>query len=311
MEATHEGVSRRDQTMAAIIASRQNERDDVTPEAIEEVAEEIIEAEDVKDGVESVEDPGEVDAKKPVITFFDNGQAYEIPATAEAKLKVDGDEVLTPVDKVIRDYQKGVAGDKRLSEAWNMRQEVAKKEAELQGKLAELDQQKSSGDLSADDHAEKVSGLIKAVIDADEEAATEIFSALIPRPEKSDGDIDVDSIVDARIKENRQQENLAAAQQRFKDDYPELAEDDDLFALVDKKTFFIQQEKPEAEPWDIIFEAAEAVKKKFGTSKPPVKTKTPTIPVRSGRATIGEDVKPKTRKDILNDARKARGQPLR
>ncbi len=314
-DATEQGVSRtkRDQDMEDLLARREQENTGETEEELEA----------------SEEEPVKKPAKEPkedIIRFTDaDGNTYNVPKNAQTNLKVDGKEVTTPVDQITRRYQKGAAGDKRLQEANSFKKQLEEKERNLTAKeqefLKQYNQAKkqiSQGNLSNDDYQKKVRNLISAVVEADEDKAVEIFSDVYkpaPQPSFDPKTINraVDERVQARMLEKEQAEyrqRLTDANERFMKDYKDLADDSMLYNMVDTETARINQERPGAEPWEIISEAAENVKTwKDGMTKPSRKKKVTTPTPASGRASIGEDEKPVTRKDILNDMRRARGQP--
>lgn len=267
---------------------------------------------------EKVEDP-------EMMEFIDSsGEVYQVPVTAAAKLKIDGEDVETPLDQALRRYQKGAAGDKKLQEASELKktleakeQELTQKEQSILSQLKEADEQKKKGDLSPDDHKGVIKDLASALVDVDEDRASESLNKLVEqlrpekqKPQKSFSSKDVDKRVDRRLANNQRMQMIRDAQNKFQKEYKDLAADEVLFNEVDRKTRELVMQSPESDPWEIIEKAAEQTKKwRDGLTKKPKKTKTPTP--ASGRASIGEDEKPEpTRDDVINEIKKARGQPV-
>lgn len=316
-EATHQGVSRQEQDREALIAKRTEERKDDWTETENEEPEPEPE---LDPGLEA---EGEEEPEKPeMMQFIDSdGNVYEVPASAAARLKIDGEEVDTPLETALRRYQKGAAGDRRLQEANNIqreleakRQDLTQREQHLLNQMQQAEEKKDQGNLSDDDYSTKVRDLVAALAEADEERAAELFPEVLPRKSQAEPE-DMDSRVARKFREYQRQQDLERAQGDFYDNYSDLAEDTMLFEMVDNRTAKIAKENPELPPSKVITQAAEEVRqwrdeqvKKFAPKK---KKKTSPTPA-SGRASIGEDEPPpQTRDDVLENMRKARGQPAK
>lgn len=307
-DATPQGVSKRDQDLAALTASRAAERDTA------EQPRETTTDEGTTVAAEPTPEKGEVET----IKFVDeDGKEYSVPATAAARLKIDGEEVESPLEQITRRYQKGAAGEKRLHEASRARQELTRKEQELARREAELKAKAAKPNQAGppkDDRTYK--DLAEAIAEADEDRLAEMLPNILANGQQRDSDPQelyrkVDTLVDSKIQQREQARAVKAAQDRFYQDYSDLAEDPMLFDMVDRETAAIMGKKPDAAPWEIISEAAENVKKwrTKVAGKPPKKSKVPIPTPRGGRAHIGSDPKPPmTRQEQLNEIRKARGQ---
>jgi len=320
--------SKRDKDFEELIASRAEERKAEGTE-LPPVFDAAMEAK--KD--EPVEEPENVlePKAKPnmIIMVDDEGNKYEVPTTAKFKLKIDGSEVEETFDRVTRGYQKGAAADKRLEQATIKIRELDAKERTLNARgyaltqqeqaakqqLQKLEQQHDSGKLSTDAYKEKAQQLVSALLDDDDpvEKVAKILPSLVPQQQAPQVDLDrmrtdIRSMVRADIE-------LDDAKSRFHRDYEDLANDVDLYNMVNEKTKVLVRTKPTSKPWEIIQEAAEGVREWVKKLSPnevePTSTKPkpkPSPKPASGRASVGEDKKPPTREDILNEMRKARGQ---
>jgi len=305
-DATQEGVSQRDQVIANLKKQQATEE---TPEVEPEVEEEI------KEEPEQEEIPDE--AAVETIQFKDGDTVYEVPKTAAATLKIDGEEIETPLDTAFRRYQKGAAGDKRLQEANDIRKALEDKQKILDQREQELLERlnQDNPDLSNDDRKGLARAIINARIEDDEESLATVLDKITPKVEPKIDESLITRTVDERvqagiskIEQQRQSKKLLDARAKFESDYPELVKDQMLFDMVDRETFKIGQERPGAEPSEIITEAAERVKDWLGKMKPkPPKKRTVPTPA-SGRASIGEDEKPPpTLKETINKMRISRG----
>ncbi len=279
-----------------------------------------------------------------ILTFFnDQGQEIKVPATAKIRLKVDGQEVDESLDRVTRSYQKGAAADKRLEQATKLQRELEQKERNLADRgialsqkeertlkiLQGLEQKKESGKLSQDAYRNAAQKMVDALLK--EENPVESLAAVLPEIMSSSQNAPVDigqlkTSLKAELKgELRQDRDLETAISDFSRDFKDLAEDPRLFKLVDEETVVLMRLNPELSHGEIIKKAAEKVQEwKDGMAAGTTKSNTlkkeslggggmrpkpkPSF-AASGRASIGEDVKPETHRDIINQMRQMRGQP--
>lgn len=278
-----------------------------------------------------------------ILTFLDErGGEIKVPSTAKIRLKVDGQEVDESLDRVTRNYQKGAAADKRLEQATKLQKELEQKERHLTDMgtalsqredkvlrvLQGLEQKKESGKLSPDAYRNAAQKMVDALLK--EENPVESLAAVLPEIMSSSSSAPVDigqlkASLKAELKgELKQDIELDTAISDFNRDFKELAEDPRLFKMVDEETVVLMRLNPNATHGEIIKEAAEKVQEwkdeMAGATKPgATKRETsggtgarpkpkPTI-AASGRASIGEDVTPESRRDILNKMRQSRGQP--
>ncbi|MDI6789408.1 MAG: hypothetical protein QME44_01775 [Thermodesulfobacteriota bacterium] len=278
-----------------------------------------------------------------VLTFLDDqGQEIKVPATAKIRLKVDGQEVDESLDRVTRGYQKGAAADKRLEQATKLQRELEQKErhlADMGAALSQreektlkilqgLEQKKEAGKLSQDAYRDAAQRIVDALLK--DENPVESLAAVLPEIMYSSQNAPVDigqlkTSLKAELKgELKQDIELDTAISDFNRDFRELAEDPRLFKMVDEETVVLMKLNPELSHGEIIRKAAEKVREwkdgMAGTPKPDTPKKEssagggsrpkpkPSL-TASGRASIGEDVKPESRRDIINQMRQSRGQP--
>ena len=336
-DATQEGVSKtkREQEIEAIRAKR-----------AQAVAQEGVGEPDEPEVPEEGQPPEETEAAptddpaKDMLKFYgEDGTEYEIPATAKARLKVDGKELEEPLTKVTTRYQKGAAGDLRLQEANRVKQELEAKDKALAKRGQELtakeqayikrvdaaNKQKSSKQGLSEDGQKVADELITALIDADEDKAKGAMSRLgifsrqpaqQPKIDPKTIDDRVSKVVEAKWQEREQErvkKDRDAAVQWFYEEHADLAEDDYLRTAVDRETATILRESPKKPPLEIMQEAAEKVQKWVSKKTAPQPAKgakkraTPTP--ASGRRSMGEDPPPPpTRRERINEIRKRRGQ---
>ena len=312
-EATQQGVSRQQEQRDALLIKRSKERSEEQAHPEEEPMEELGTS-----AIEKVEDKPET----MILFTGGDGKLYEVPEGATAALKIDGEEVQTPIDTALRRYQKGAAGDKRLQEASSkqrdiqaQQQDLDRREQQFLNQAKQAKTEKDRGNLSNDDYAKRIKDLSEALVEADEERTAELLREVLPRQTVAKTDpLEVENTVSRKLKEYRKQDDLKKAQADFYKDYSDLAEDPMLFGMVDNKTAQIVTENPGMPPSEIITKAAKEVKAwqdaQFKATAPKKKKKQSLTPI-SGRAKIGEDEPPpQTRKDVIKTMREARGQPV-
>jgi len=250
--------------------------------------------------VENEEEPEEIVAKEMIQFVDEDGNKYEVPKTASTVLKLDGEEVVTPVSTMTRRYQKGAAGARRMEESNLLKQELLEKEKELAEREAALNKPV----VPNIDNKDKIKKLVAAVVEADEEKAVELFSDVYQKPvdiDESAIEKVVDKKVESRIKKREQKDfnmKVIEANEKFETKFPELVEDPMLYDMVDRETAKISQSSPGRDPWKVISEAAKSVKawKEGLTVKPTPKKKSTPTPL-SGRSKLGEDKKPPSRQE--------------
>lgn len=319
-DATQQGVSKREEDFEALIASRAAERGEGPAAEVQKDTQEEVQGKEVAEGEEATEEE-----KKPTISFTDeDGTQYEIPASARMRLKVDGAEVEETIDRMTRGYQKGAAADKRLEQASAKQRELEDKERALNArgyaltqqeqavlsKLQNMEEKHQAGRLSPDAYREKAEELVSALLDDDDpisRVAKILPSLAAPQAEQ----VDLGKLQKDLKTSIRSEMELDEARDKFYQEFKDLADDPALHHLVNERTKILVGENPHSKPWAIIKMAAEEVtewKRKFAPVETAPAKPTPTPRQAAGRATIGKDVKPETREDVLNEMRKLRGQ---
>jgi hypothetical protein len=311
--------SRRDQAMDDLIEKRKN---DMAPEPEPEPEPEI----------------------KTIDLIGEDGNPIKVPINAKYKAKVDGDEIEVDFEKLTRSYQVGSAADKRLKAASEKIKEIEQREQALAAKQQaisdqekaylesqkNLDDRQQAGTITDEKYKELSKKLLSAITDEDnpEDAIESVLKEMAPKNIDTDA---IDSTYEKKAleaiekREQKRQEDAEKARlerlekarieanERFEaaldTDFKLLKEDPDLMQLAKSYANRAYHEDPDADPWTVITSAHEKVvefkKRMTGTSKKPPATPKST----SARASIGEDKKPKTRGDIINEMRTSRGQP--
>ena len=322
-------MTRQDEMREKIAADREAARNEELGIEPEEIKEEIVEDEPIEDPEDNEDDVPE-EKQVEMITFTDEeGNEHNIPKTSKLKLKIDGEEIEESIDNVSRNYQKGAAGDKRLEQASKLMGELSQRtealtqqEQNFYQQVQAAKKQEESGDLSTDDFQAKMKDLAAALVDADEDTAAELLTGVIKqnsRPQVETYTPSADEVAEKvlnRIAERDSAKALESAQAKFNKEYSHLAKDEDFHDMVNKKTVEVQGDPDyaNATPWEIIDESAKRVEKKFGLAqkeapKKMIKKKASPTPM-GRRASIGQDPPPpETRKDVIAEMRKSRGQP--
>jgi hypothetical protein len=343
--ATHEGVqkSKRDQDYEALVAAREAERTD-DPEAasapVDQTPEEPITPspddggdDDTKpeSGDGETQDPGEQGAQMITLTD-DEGNEYQVPKTAKMRLKIDGAEVEESFDRVTRGYQKGAAADKRLEQATLKQRELEERERDLTARgealtqqeqaalagLQKMEKQHKAGALSEDAYNDLSQQLVKALLEDDDpvEGVAKILPQILQSNQSPLDQDELDWIIESKFRSREERRRAEArrnaiikAQSRFAKDYSHLDKNPLLRGLVNEQTKILVREKPDADPWEIIKEAAEYVETglegQSGSKRTGPKPK-PTPRTASARASVDTAPKPQTREEALAEMREKR-----
>ena len=336
--ATREGVqkSKREQDYEALVAAREAERTDDPAEAsapADQPPEEPITPspddggdDDTKpeSGDGGTQDPGQQGVQMITLTD-DSGNHYQVPATAKIRLKIDGEEMEESFDRITRGYQKGAAADRRLEQAALKQRELEAKERELNTRgealtqqeqaalvgLQKMERQHKAGALSSDAYKDLSQQLVTALLEDDDpvEGVARILPNILQSPQLDPEQLDgiIESKLRSREERTRAQRRQAAiekAQQQFAKDYSHLDKHPLLRGMVNEQTKVLIAQKPDADPWEIIKEAAEYVETglegQFGSKRTGPKPK-PTPRTASARASVDTAPKPQTRAEALAD----------
>ena len=314
-----EGVSKtREEEVEDIAKARaleQRQKEEAEEGDTEETQEEIIEETEVEQESES---------ELPTIEFYtDDGELVKIPANVKYRAKVFGEEQEVPIEQVLRSYQKGAAGDKKLEEAARRLRELEQKERALTEREKQFVEQaeklKQSPAATKDDYRAKAKTLLAALTDVDEQdpegRIAELLKDLAPKtnPEEISQQAVQKALqtLEQREREKQSQrteQERLKANKRFESEYKDIIEDPMAYAAA--KTIAAQKwaERPDAAPWEIAQEVGNEVRA-WRKTITPQKKKPVTTKTTSTRASIGDDVKPDTREDVLAAMRQARHQP--
>jgi hypothetical protein len=347
-------VSARDNAVEAIAQKRIQEREEYEKRLAEtRIEKEETETDTSKEQADDVgqsnsEEDAKAEGDKPkdavapefdgrTFEFFDGEKIIRVPFTAKIKVKVNGEEAEQTLDNLTRSYQKGASADKRLEyatltmrEAERRQKELEEKEAELTtkerdfvAKMAKLDAQKESGDLSTDGHKKAAAALLKGLMADDESVAEEQIAEALRALSTPKVEFDEDAILSKadqrvlKIIEKREAERAqrvqaderSKANQWFAVTYSDLYEDPVKFKVAEAMIKKAREENPMASHMELAKYAGEAAREWLGANIAIKQQPKATPKAVTARAKIGEDKKPPSRNDILNEMRQMRGQP--
>lgn len=181
------------------------------------------------------------------------------------KTLVDGQERLIPLERAHAELQKLNAGDERLRQAAERRKELEARETALRQNEEAFKRRQHPRATPApviDDRklaAELVRSLVSEPEDKAAERMAETFKAI---RQASAPAVDLEAI-EARaadravrtIAEQSHKEALLTGFDQFKQNYPEIASDSDLFKLADSKSELIAEQHPDWKPQQVMDEA--------------------------------------------------------
>ena len=284
------------------------------------------------------------------------GTAPEAPAQAEPesplvqgadgstlmKLKVDGQDVLMPIDQAVAELQKGQAADARLNAAQQAQTQaqalLAQAQAQAQAQPAAPPEAPAAPEpepeVDFDDAAEAV---IKEIIEGDEKAAVEkLAQALRQGRGASPATAPSAEATDQRVAQIAAQvaaEKIALDQQyqTFAQEYPEIVSDQQAFDIADLMATQVEAESPHFTPLQVMREAGNRVRAFKGQpaaqAQPaqPAPTGTPKVvdmtqriqrkanlqPMPGTGGSAAEEIaqrapKPKTTEEIVQEMRESR-----
>lgn len=276
---------------------------------------------------EGKDEPGAEDDDTESPLFMENGQWM-------TRVKVDGEIKTVPFARLQAAAQKLEAGDKRLEEANRLRQEIDQREQQLLQREQGLTNQPPAqgadgqGQTEKDQPNEEVTTLIKqyheALLNGDDENTTNELLAKLATAGRQQPQVDVSQLaeqverqVESRI-QKRQQEaaqkaELSDAFTTFKDEFKDIAGDQELLQMADRLTVTVSQEYPTYTPLQVMREAGKRTRKwlsdKTGdTPRVNRKRNLKTAAGTGARQPGKPPEKPQTRSDQLNEIRAARGQ---
>ena len=280
----------------------------------------------------------------------DGGNYYAGGQEEMVTIKVDGQERTVPLSQVIdygkRAFQKETAGDERLRQAAQAQrqlearaQDLARREAEIQA-LAQKAEREYHGnkDPSAQEKADApdfdalAREAASMVYEGDEEKLTEALKKLFEGRAQaaipgSNQMVDMASQQNPPMtredlewfyQEREIEREKSKAIRWFQRNYPHLAGDEGLYKLADHETIKVYEENPTWEISEIVEEAARRIDERYGSGrqdsraqKQERKRNMPSpVQAATARSTPPQDGRPKTRSEVINETRRARGQPV-
>lgn len=314
-------LSERDRAMAQLIAARNGELDntdeavthpreraehpghtpDPDPENNENTDEQLL----LDKAKESGDDSKQTGAEAPPVTSLEGLPIHFKDGVPHMKLKVKGEEVDLPLDRIQGMSQKLVYADRLVQEARAQEQSlqereaaIAERERRFQESLAQPPATRQGAEVDHKSLRDAAEGFMETLFDGSREDAveklTELLAAKAPTPAESGmSAAEIEATVkrvatDAIRAANQEQVNawrendIRAGVQQFEAKYPNLASDPFLESLVDRRTEDLANEHPEWAPSQVIMAAAEEINR-FAESRKEAPAPAPAAPETSVR----------------------------
>lgn len=250
------------------------------------------------------------------------------------RTKVDGEEGEVELSKVKSNYQKYMAGDKRLAEAADREkqlqiyeQQLFLREQAMRQRQQESEPPKNSG--ASDDVEANVDAVLEAIYSGDDDTAKKALANLVAgRQQPTQNAITPDEIdqrvlrtTQATIAQMEQQRELKSASQKFRSEFNDIASDPKLFGMADELTLEIAEANPDFTPYQIMQEAGNRVREWLSTFKSSdsgmsdrTQRKRQAMGAVAGAnraASLGKDAPPaRTRSNVIEDMKRQRGQMI-
>ena len=249
------------------------------------------------------------------------------------KIKVNGEEVDVPFDSLKSSHQKDRASQEKFQSAAVKERELLYREQQLQEHIKQLKSQPSNQDVEEKEEVSDVDDIVEKYHEAlfqDDAAEAAKLLRTLASSGRGDATQNIQEVVnqaivshEARKKAEQEhiqraayQAELEDAVKSFNEDYPDIAESEELRAIADRKTITLTQENPDWTPSQIINAAAEYTREWAGISLESNgrfnrKQKIVRQP-KSVRASAGNSKEsvPLTSSEIVAEMRKARGQTI-
>ena len=263
----------------------------------------------------------------PEIPVWHNGEQWV------TKIKVNGEEVDVPFDSLKSSHQKDRASQEKFQAAAIKERELLYREQQLQEHIKQLNSQPSQQDVEQQEEVSDVDDIVEKYHEAlfqDDAAEAAKLLRTLASSGRGDATQNIQEVVnqaivshEARKKAEQEhiqraayQAELEDAVKSFNEDYPDIAESEELRAIADRKTITLTQENPDWTPSQIINAAAEYTREWAGISLESNgrfnrKQKIVRQPksVRASANSSKESV-PMTPSEIVAEMRKARGQTI-
>lgn len=200
----------------------------------------------------------EPDNAAQVAAQMDDELIDESALRRKVKMVVDGEEIVVPLEQLVRNAQKNGAADKRLAEATELLRQ-AREQNQARGETVGKVQTSAESDPSQDETVKtKLKDALAAIFSGDEDAATEAFAQVLASRQPAAPQVDTDAVAAAVTQKLDERSALLG----FFEAYPKIASNRYLQAATDDAVaYFQQQGKPLAEALDL---AGQAVYKEFG-----------------------------------------------
>jgi len=276
---------------------------------------------------EGVPDTEEVTEDAPEAPVWHDGKQWV------TKIKVNGEEVNVPFDSLKSSHQKDRASQEKFQAAAIKERELLYREQQLQERIKQLNSQPPQQDVEQQEEVGDVDDIVEKYHEAlfqDDAAEAAKLLRTLANSGRSNATQNIEEVVnqailshEARKKAEREhiqraayQAELEDAVRSFNDNYPDIAESEELRAVADRKTITLTQENPDWTPSQIINAAAEYTREWAGISSESNgrfnrKQKIVRQPksVRASSSSPKDDV-PMTPSEIVAEMRKARGQTI-
>lgn len=177
---------------------------------------------------------------------------------------VDGQEKLIPLETARAQLQKNLAADKRLQQAWELKQQLDAREATIRQTEETLRSRSHPAAQATSVDDRKLAGdLVRSLVSEPEDKAAEKMAEAFGRIRQASAPgLDIGAVTKAAREEaqrtfaaEREKEALGNGFTQFTKDYPDIAGNSELFTLADKKSEVIAAEHPEWKPHQIMDEA--------------------------------------------------------
>lgn len=213
---------------------------------------------------------------------------YEKDGVMMMKLKVKGEEIEMPLDKVQGIAQKNLYADVRLRNAAETEKsiqarerQVAEREQKLQESLAHPP--RKDVEVTTEDVTVDAKTFIDTLFDGSREEAIEKAAQFLAHKNTAPVDQDalmkrVSEVASAQVlNEIRQRENVQRQQsfdtslqrglREVESRFPQLVQDDVLFDLVDRRTESISNANPNMSPEEVMIQAAQEISDRLGIAQ--------------------------------------------
>ncbi len=249
------------------------------------------------------------------------------------KVKVNGEDIDVPFDSLKSSHQKDRASQEKFQSAAIKERELMYREQQIQEQLKQLNSQPSGQDVEQEEDTSDIEDIVEKYHEAlfqDDAAEAAKLLKTLANSGRGNATQNVEEVVnqailshEARKKAEREhieraayQSELEDAVRSFQDNFPDIAESEELKAIADRKTITLTQENPDWTPSQIINAAAEYTREWSGV-RPELngrlerKKKIVRQPKSvMASASTGKDNTPLTPSQIVAEMRKARGQSI-